>query len=260
MLIDWFTVSAQVVNFLVLVWLLKRFLYRPVLDAIDARRSAVDSQLAEAAEARANADQEREALAARLAELQRGRQDQLEKARQEAVAERVRLTESTRQEVEALRRRLEREMAADIAAREAELTACIRNEAFAVAEKVLTDLAATSLQSQMAAALVRRLHNLGPEDVAALKAGAAQDGLPAVRSNLPLAAPDRQAIDDALAELLGGGAQPTFAVDSDLALGLELTAGGYRLGWTAANYLDALQHRVREVVRTRPTAPIEAES
>jgi F-type H+-transporting ATPase subunit b len=37
MLIDWFTVGAQVLNFLILVWLLKRFLYGPILDAIDAR-------------------------------------------------------------------------------------------------------------------------------------------------------------------------------------------------------------------------------
>jgi F-type H+-transporting ATPase subunit b len=37
MLIDWFTVGAQAVNFLILVWLLKRFLYRPVLAAVDAR-------------------------------------------------------------------------------------------------------------------------------------------------------------------------------------------------------------------------------
>ena len=35
MLIDWFTVAAQVVNFLVLMWLLKRFLYKPIVYAID---------------------------------------------------------------------------------------------------------------------------------------------------------------------------------------------------------------------------------
>ena len=48
MLIDWFTVGAQVLNFLVLVWLLKRFLYKPVLDAIDAREKGIASRLAEA--------------------------------------------------------------------------------------------------------------------------------------------------------------------------------------------------------------------
>ena len=45
MLIDWFTVSAQVVNFLILVWLLKRFLYRPILNAIDAREKRIAKEL-----------------------------------------------------------------------------------------------------------------------------------------------------------------------------------------------------------------------
>ena len=52
MLIDWFTVGAQAVNFLVLVWLLRRFLYRPILKAIDAREKRIADQLADAAKKR----------------------------------------------------------------------------------------------------------------------------------------------------------------------------------------------------------------
>ena len=48
MLIDWFTVGAQVVNFLILVWLLKRFLYKPILAAIDAREKRIAAELADA--------------------------------------------------------------------------------------------------------------------------------------------------------------------------------------------------------------------
>jgi len=48
MLIDWFTVGAQVLNFLILVWLLKHFLYKPILNAIDAREKRIASELADA--------------------------------------------------------------------------------------------------------------------------------------------------------------------------------------------------------------------
>ena len=41
MLIDWFTVGAQLLNFLILVCLMKRFLYQPVLDAIAAREQKI---------------------------------------------------------------------------------------------------------------------------------------------------------------------------------------------------------------------------
>ena len=48
MLIDWFTVGAQVVNFVILVWLMKHFLYKPILSAIDAREKRIASELAAA--------------------------------------------------------------------------------------------------------------------------------------------------------------------------------------------------------------------
>ena len=48
MLIDWFTIGAQVLNFLILVWLLKRFLYKPILHAIDAREKRIAKELADA--------------------------------------------------------------------------------------------------------------------------------------------------------------------------------------------------------------------
>ena len=65
MLIDWFTVGAQALNFIVLVWLMKRFLYRPVLDAIAAREQRIAQQLAEAATQMAEAHEGR---------VERGRQ------------------------------------------------------------------------------------------------------------------------------------------------------------------------------------------
>ena len=60
MLIDWFTVSAQVVNFLILVWLLKRFLYKPILHAIDAREKRIAAELADADAKMSEAQQERD--------------------------------------------------------------------------------------------------------------------------------------------------------------------------------------------------------
>ena len=47
MLINWFTVLAQAINFLILVWLLKRFLYKPILHAIDEREKGIATQLAD---------------------------------------------------------------------------------------------------------------------------------------------------------------------------------------------------------------------
>ena len=58
--VDWFTVIAQILNFLVLVWLLKRFLYKPVLNAIDEREKKIASELEDAAIHKAEARKEKE--------------------------------------------------------------------------------------------------------------------------------------------------------------------------------------------------------
>ncbi len=60
MLIDWFTVIAQVANFLILVWLLKRFLYHPILNAIDAREKRIAKQLSDADAKMTEAQKERD--------------------------------------------------------------------------------------------------------------------------------------------------------------------------------------------------------
>ena len=58
MLIDWFTVAAQALNFLVLVWLMKRFLYKPILHAIDEREKRIAAEMANADKKKAEAEKE----------------------------------------------------------------------------------------------------------------------------------------------------------------------------------------------------------
>jgi F-type H+-transporting ATPase subunit b len=55
MLIDWFTVAAQVLNFVILVWLMKRFLYKPILHSIDEREKQVAAELSNADKKKAEA-------------------------------------------------------------------------------------------------------------------------------------------------------------------------------------------------------------
>ena len=73
MLIDWFTVGAQALNFLILVWLLKRFLYEPILRAIDAREKRIATELADADAKKAEAQKERDEFQQKNGEFDRQR-------------------------------------------------------------------------------------------------------------------------------------------------------------------------------------------
>ena len=102
MLIDWFTVIAQVVNFLILVWLLKHFLYRPILDAIDTREKRIAKELADADAKKAEAQKERDAFQRRNEAFDQQRAALLSKATDEAKAERQRLLDEARQAADTL--------------------------------------------------------------------------------------------------------------------------------------------------------------
>src|SRR5450432_153154 len=110
MLIDWFTVIAQVVNFLILVWLLKRFLYRPILDAIDAREKRIAAELADADAKKAEAQRERDEFQHKNEEFDRERAALLTKATEEARAERERLLNEAREAADALKAKREESM------------------------------------------------------------------------------------------------------------------------------------------------------
>ena len=102
MLIDWFTVGAQALNFLILVWLLKRFLYKPILDAVDAREKRIAAELADADAKKAEAKKERDEFQHKNEEFDQQRAALLSKATEEAKAERQRLLDEARKAADAL--------------------------------------------------------------------------------------------------------------------------------------------------------------
>src|SRR5579871_6662523 len=102
MLIDWFTVGAQTLNFIILVWLLKRLLYRPILNAIDAREKRIVAQLAQADAKKAEASAQRDEFQRKNEAFDQQRAALLAHARQEAQLERQRLLDEARQAAETL--------------------------------------------------------------------------------------------------------------------------------------------------------------
>jgi F-type H+-transporting ATPase subunit b len=103
MLIDWFTVGAQIVNFLILVWLLKHFLYKPILNAIDAREKRIAAELADADTKKAEAEKERTDFEDKNKAFDQQRSALLGKAADEAKAERERLIDQAKKDAESLR-------------------------------------------------------------------------------------------------------------------------------------------------------------
>jgi len=244
MLIDWFTVGAQLINFLVLVWLLKRFLYRPVLDAIDAREKKIAAELAQAASAEQAAQQERLLYTQQQQQLDHEREQVLQQARDKAKAESAQIVAQAREAAAALKTRQQNTLAAEQAALASELARRTRAEVFALARDALHDMADSELEAQLLQVFIRRLQDA--ENSASLRAQLAHNGQQSnaiVTSAFPLQPAQQQLIGSVLQHSLQRELALQFELQPALLAGIELTIGGYKLGWSLNSYLSGLQEK-----------------
>jgi F-type H+-transporting ATPase subunit b len=251
-LIDWFTVAAQVINFLILVWLLKRFLYRPILDAIDAREERIAAELADADAKKAEARKERDEFQHKNEAFEQQRATLLSRATDEAKAERQRLLDEARQAADTLRAKRMQALSNDSHQLNQAIRRRTQTEVFAIARKALTDLATTSLEERMAEVFTRRLRALDGQAKEAFAKALKSSSEPAlVRSAFDLPAEQRAAVQDALNETFSAAIRVKFETAPDLVSGIELSTNGQKLAWSVADYLAALEQGVAELLKTQ---------
>jgi F-type H+-transporting ATPase subunit b len=266
MIIDWFTVIAQVVNFLILVWLLKRFLYKPILQAIDAREKRIAKELADADMKKTEAEKERETFQKKNEEFDRQRDELLSKAKDGAKAQRQRLLDEARQAADTLRAKRRNALKREQQNLNDEVTRRTREEVFAIARKTLRDLAGTTLEEHMSEVFGRRLREMNNEAKEGLAKALKTSSDPAiVRSAFDLLSKQRAAIQHALNETFTAEIQVRFETAPDVISGIELTANGRKVAWSIADYLTSLEKSVGELLKgkfksqAKPEAKSEAE-
>jgi F-type H+-transporting ATPase subunit b len=245
MLIDWFTVIAQVVNFLILVWLMKRFLYTPILNAIDAREKRIATGLADALAKQGEAQRERDEFQHKNEEFDAQRKALLSAATLDAQAVRQRLLTEARQASDDLRAGRQEALQNDYRNLKEELIRRTQNEVFAIARKTLADLATENLEEHMVTAFIRRCRSLSEEEKNSLQnAFSAADGPALVRSVFPLSETQHKAIELAVREVFTAQGQFQFETSPDLVSGIALCVNGYEVAWSIADYLLVLEQNV----------------
>lgn len=243
MSIDWITVSAQVVNFLVLIWLLKRFLYQPVLRAMDRREQRIAERLSEAQERKQSADEEGRQYRQKIDELEAKRYEILSEAEAEAQQRKRQMLDEAREEVAETRANWQHQAHRE----KRELLGNLRREAAnviqAIARKALRDLADLDLEQHIVANFIRRLGSLDED------ARAAMAGTPAaarIVTAFELDSTARSRLTRALHENLRNDLDIEYERSPDLLCGIELTANAQRLTWSLSAYMDELTSRIEK--------------
>lgn len=260
MLIDWFTVAAQALNFVILVWLMKRFLYKPILHAIDEREKLIASELANADKKKAEAKKESDEFKLKNEQLDQHRAALMSKATKDANAERQRLLDEARQAADALSAKRQETLRRE----EHNLHQAISNrteqEVFAIARKALTDLSSTSLEERMSAVFIKRLRDLDGPAKTSLGEALKKAPEPAlVRSAFALPEKQRAAIQNALNEIFSAKIHTRFETAPDLISGIELTTNGQKVAWSIADYLASLEKGADELLKEKDKPIAKAE-
>lgn len=252
MLIDGFTVAAQVVNFLILVWLMKRYLYQPILKALDAREKHIKAELADADAKRSEALAEREAFKRKNDEFDRQRSTLLSQATDDANTERQRLIDNARTDAARLRNKQQESLRREYQHLNEDIAQRTRSEIFAIARKTLDDLAGVSLEQRMLEVFVQRICTLSREEkmpLAAMLMSPSQTVQ--IRSAFELAPAQRALIEDAVKTTFAATALFRFEVVTNLLGGIELVIQGQKIAWSIADYLSSLEKDVNELLKVQ---------
>jgi F-type H+-transporting ATPase subunit b len=261
MLIDWFTVGAQVVNFLILVWLLKHFLYRPILDAIDAREKKIAETLADADAQKADAQQERDTFRNKNEAFEQQRATLLNTATEDAKIERLRLLDEARQAADALSAKRQETLKSDAHNLNQAISRRAQQEVFAIARKALSDLAGANLEERLADVFTRRLQEMDEPSKKRLGEALKSASEPVrVRSAFDLPAAQRTAIQNAINAFFLSDIPVRFETAPDLISGIELATNGHKVAWSIADYLASLEKSVNELLAAHDKTGAKAAS
>lgn len=257
MLIDWFTVGAQVLNFLILVWLMKHFLYQPILSAIGAREARIAKELADAAATKTTAEKERDDFQHKNEAFDEERATLLSKATDEAKAERERLLEAARSAADAQKVKSQESLKNEATNFNQALRRKAQTEVFAIARQTLGELANTALEQRAAEVFIVRLRALDADTKNQLAQALKAAKEPAVvRSAFDLSPEQHAEIQRALNETVSADVPLRFETTPELISGIELTTPGQKVAWSVAQYLGALEKSVGDLIAEKtPQAP-----
>ncbi|MBN1848164.1 MAG: F0F1 ATP synthase subunit delta [Deltaproteobacteria bacterium] len=248
MLIDWFTVIAQIVNFLILVFLLKHFLYDRIIQVMDQREQKIQSRMKDAKDKEIEAEKEAASYREKKESIERERQDMLTKTREEAETQRKEMTRKARDEVQGLRKQwtdsIEREKDTFLS----DLRRLTIQQVYSVSRKTMKDLADAELEERVAEVFLSRIRDLPEDRRKALNEAMNHKKTAVVKSAFELPTALRQKTTKTLHHEIGDGVDVSYQTDPDMIMGIELKAGGQKIAWTVADYLESLENEAKEAL------------
>lgn len=248
MQISLFDIIAMVVNFFITLFLLQKFLYKPVMGIMEKRQAMVEETIRESETKMQEADELIETYRGRLEGIEDEGRTMLEKARKEAQETKERLLTGYRAEAEERRDAYFAEVEDQKESFEAALRRTLGTSSLRLARNILENLTGDDLEAKSFDTLLQRIREL-PER---------SDGIPARDASLilssakPVPEERRREVEKTLSDTLGSAQDIRYEVDEDLVIGYALNFESYTLQVNARKYLEETERAVMEQLRQKP--------
>lgn len=251
MLFDWFTVAAQLVNFLILMYLLKRFLYKPVLDAIDAREQRIANLLNEAQTSQEKAAKQQAELTQKNAAFESEKSKLFTQVKAQVAEQSAQMLEQVAQDIAKQRGQWLEALQNEQDALGQTINQRTRLEVIHIARRALADLSDTALEQQIVSTLLRRVKNMSTQEHAQFEQAASNQQQLILRSAFTFTSEQQALFSNSIQDLLSDQASIKFEVDPALVGGVELLGNGHKLSWNIMSYVSDLDSSIKRLIESK---------
>ena len=257
MQIDYFTIFAQIINFLVLVLLLRHFLYGRIIKAIDEREKRIKSQLQEAEKKKREAEDEADSYRKMKKDFLNEREGMLTAAREETQNIRRELSKKAADEVNENKAKWNEEIQRqkDAFLNNMRLSAC--KEVYAIARRALADLANEELELHIFKTFISQLEKMDDDEKKKMMEFLEKKQDIVIKSGFMIPESMRQSIHKTLQDKLGDDLNISYMLSPDLISGIELSASDLRISWSIGSYLDSLEDELSRMFVQIPSGDIK---
>ena len=248
MSVDFTTMLAQIVNFTILVFVLYKFLYKPLLVAIAKREKHIADEVQAAENLAADAEKKLEDLNRRYADIDGERAQILNETREEADKLRKRLEQEAQSEILEQKLLLQREFDREKTLMTNEFRQTVADNFMEFARKAFKSMADETLEERFVAVFKRKLAELPAKEKKMLAADASNASV-GVTSSMKMSAETQDALKKAVSDTLElDNPQVSFAVNPHLLCGVELSVNGNVVSWNLDDYLNTITTKTDEAL------------